>query len=82
MASTRIKPWPWAGAVVVGERHVESGREAFHLFDHWCYLGTVEQREALAGIGRERRFDPDMWRLFSRWLAVPGNAERVAPLVP
>ena len=82
LASTRIKPWPWAGAVVVGEHHAESGREAFHLFDHWCYLGTVEQREALAGIGRERRFDPDMWRLFSRWLAVPGNAERVAPLVP
>ena len=82
LASTRIKPWPWAGAVVVGERHAESGREAFHVFDHWCYLGTVEQREALAGIGRERRFDPDMWRLFSRWLAVPGRAEGLEPLVP
>ncbi len=80
LTSASIKPWPWAGAVVVGEQHAESGRTAFHVFDHWCYLGTVECREALAGIGRERRFDPDTWRLFSRWLAVSGNAERVEPL--
>ncbi len=82
LASTRVKPWPWAGAVVVGEQHAESGREAFHLFDHWCYLGTVERREALAGVDRERCFDPDMWRLFSRWLAAPGNAERIEPFEP
>jgi len=77
LRSAGLKPWPWTGAVVVPERHPGSGREAFHVFDQWCHLGTVAQRDAIGTIERARRFDLDTWRLLGRWLAVPAHIERV-----
>jgi len=77
----RVKPWPWPGAVVVGERHADSGREAFHLFARWCHLASADSADALAAAAeRTPAFDLDTWRIFSRWLAVPGNPDRVRPL--
>ena len=80
LASAGIKPWPWQGAVVVAERHAVSGREAFHVFDQWCHLGTVAQRAAIGEVGRARRFDVDVWRLLGRWLAVPAHIDQIEPL--
>jgi DNA polymerase-3 subunit epsilon len=80
LASACIKPWPWQGVVAVVERRQDSGREAFHVFDQWCHLGSVTRWEDVASIGRERRFDLDTWRLLSRWLAVPAHAAQVEPV--
>ena len=79
LVSARIKAWPWPDAVVVVEQHAASGREAFHLLDHWCHLGSVDRREELMALhaGTERRFDVDTWRLLSRWLAVPAHKTAV-----
>ena len=80
LASLGVKPWPWPGAVVVGERDAHSGREAWHVFDQWCHLGSVARREELPAMGRERRFDIDTWRLLGRWFAVPAHVAAVEPL--
>ena len=82
LEAVRIKPWPWAGAVIIGEHHEGSGREAFHLFAHWCHLASADSTAALlaAAAGRTPAFDLDTWRILSRWLAAPGNLARVRPL--
>lgn len=82
LAAARIKAWPWPGEVVVTEHHAASGRQAFHLLDHWCHLGCTERRAELPALSAqgERRFDVDTWRLLSRWLAVPANLAHVEPL--
>lgn len=82
LASARVKAWPWPGPVVVVERHAASGREAWHLLDHWCHLGSAAERDELDALcaRAERRFDVDTWRLLSRWLAVPANLAAVEPL--
>jgi DNA polymerase-3 subunit epsilon len=81
----RIKPWPWAGAVALAERCTHSGREAFHLFDHWCHLGSADSKAGLRALhaeSSERRFDLDTYRLLSRWLASEAHREAVIDLVP
>jgi DNA polymerase-3 subunit epsilon len=83
LAAVGLKPWPWAGAIVVVERCAHAELEAHHVFDHWCHLGTAESREALAALAAARpprRFDVDVARLLQRWLAVDANRARVAPL--
>ncbi len=75
LGAARLKPWPWPGAVVVKERNEASGREAFHLFDHWCHLASVDQAAAVEVQLRQSRriFDADLYRLLSRWLASPAH---------
>ncbi len=75
LGAVRLKPWPWSGAVVVKERNEASGREAFHLFDHWCHLASVDQAAAVdAQLCQSRRiFDADLYRLLGRWLAAPAH---------
>ncbi|ATE61791.1 exonuclease domain-containing protein [Thauera sinica] len=82
LAAARVKPWPWPGAVIVAERHAASGREAFHLFDLWCHLGSADRRDALPALhaAAERRFDLDTWRMLGRWLAVPAHLAAVEPI--
>lgn len=84
LESVRIRPWPWSGPVVVRERHEASGREAFHVLDQWCHLGTAERGDGVAVVlaAGAPRFDADIWRILDRWLAVPANRERVEPLGP
>lgn len=81
LASARLKPWPWPGPAVVVERHAASGRTAFHLFDHWCLLGSGEDEAELAALADvPRRFDLDTYRMLARWLATPAHAAAVRPL--
>jgi DNA polymerase-3 subunit epsilon len=83
LAAVGLKPWPWAGAIVVVERCAHAELEAHHVFDHWCHLGTADSREALAALAAARplrRFDVDVARLLQRWLAVDANRARVTPL--
>lgn len=78
LASAALKPWPWAGAVVVAERHAASGHEAYHVLDHWCHLATVERRaEVDAALAAARSFDLDTYRILSRWFAIPGKLAQV-----
>lgn len=82
LAGVGTKPWPWPGAVGVAEHHPASPFTRVHVFDRWCYLGSV----ADAGVARElattavRAFDADIWRIFSRWLAVPAHLQHILPL--
>ncbi len=83
MAALRLTAWPWPGAVVLTEFHEGSGRSEVQLFDHWCHLGSAKDEGGLADLHEARparRFDADIYRILSRWLAQPGHAARIKPL--
>ena len=80
----RLRPWSWAGAVVIEERCAHSGRETFHLVDQWCVLASVDDPAALDGLVAAppaRKFDLDVYRILVRWLASDANSEAVRPLI-
>lgn len=76
LAPIGVRAWPWDGPVVVTERSAHTDAVAYQVFDRWCHLGSADSREALASLLADlppRAFSFDVWRLFTRWLAQPGN---------
>jgi DNA polymerase-3 subunit epsilon len=77
----RVQGWPFAGAVAVVESAGDGSREDRHVFDRWCWLGTVCSHEAAAELAATapRLFDADLYRIALRALA-GANALAVAEL--
>lgn len=76
LASDALAAWPWAGVVGVFEHHADSGRSAWHLFDHWCHLASVRDEAELADALARRdapplAFDLDTYRIALRVLLGP-----------
>lgn len=83
LRSIRFGEWPWPGPVAVHEHSTHTGADAWHVFDRWCLLGSVETREefdALCARLPRRRFDLDTSRLLQRWLGAEENREKVVVL--
>lgn len=80
LASLKLRPWPFTGAIVIHEFDTASDNSESHLADQWCLLGSCRDEaglEELLSNQPVRRFDADIYRLLSRWLAVPENQGRV-----
>lgn len=71
LSARRVPAWPCAGAVAIVERNAERCREDVHVFDRWCWLGTVRTLDAAAALaGRPmRQFDADVYRIAREALA-------------
>ncbi len=77
LSPQRLKPWPYRGRILVGERDWR-GEEDLHVLSGWKYLGTVREREAAEGLDAdEASFDPDVYRILKRFLAAPRGAQIV-----
>ena len=77
LAAQRLKPWPYRGRILVGERDWR-GEEDLHVLSGWKYLGTVREREAAEGLDAgEASFDADVYRILKRFLAAPRGAHIV-----
>jgi len=65
LAPWRIPPWPYAGAMALVERNAARFREDVHVFDRWCWLGTVATLEAAWALAQHapRAFEADAARL-------------------
>jgi DNA polymerase III subunit epsilon len=65
LAPWRIPAWPYAGAVALVERNATRFREQVHVFDRWCWLGSVGTLEAADALARHapRAFEADAARL-------------------
>lgn len=83
LASVGVKAWPWSGPVVIAEHYPAADINAYHVFDQWCLLASVESADALVAQRANlppRRFDADTWRVLQRWLSVPANTAKVTLL--
>ena len=65
LAPWLIPAWPHAGAVALVERADNRLREDIHVFDRWCWLGTVRTLDAAEALARAapRVFEADAARL-------------------
>jgi DNA polymerase-3 subunit epsilon len=80
LAGVGVKPWPWAGPVVVEEFRA-GGLRRLQCFERWCHLGSADDEAELAVLATTpRAFDADVWRILARWLAVPDHLAQVRPL--
>jgi DNA polymerase-3 subunit epsilon len=61
----RIPPWPYDGAVALVETNSSTGREDWHVFDCWCWLGSVRTLDAALTLANEaeRTFEVDAYRI-------------------
>jgi DNA polymerase-3 subunit epsilon len=72
----RLPRWPFdGGPVALVERNPARHREDWHVFDRWCWLGTVKTADAAAALARAapRVFEPDVYRIVRRALARTGD---------
>jgi DNA polymerase-3 subunit epsilon len=84
IASWRIPPWPHAGPIALIERNPARFREQIHVFDQWCWLGsvaTLDAAEALAR-GATRMFEADAARLAEVRAQLPALVECVGLALP
>lgn len=86
LGAVDLKTWPWPGAVVVREHWEPDGRQAWHVLDRWCHLGSAGSEAGLAALLEQlppRRFDPDVYRILVRWHGGEGQhagARNISPL--
>jgi len=60
-----LPAWPYAHAVALVEENVDRFQEQWHVFDQWCWLGSVKSLDAAAKLARcaPRVFEADAARL-------------------
>jgi DNA polymerase-3 subunit epsilon len=65
LAPWLIPAWPHAGAVALVERRADGLREDIHVYDRWCWLGTVRTLDAAQALADSapRVFEADAARL-------------------
>jgi len=71
LASLKLKTWPFPGRVALRERSA-FGAEVLHVLDRWSYIGTAHSEEQLAALARRacpRQFDPQLYKVLTRYLA-------------
>jgi DNA polymerase-3 subunit epsilon len=78
LAAQRLKDWPYPGKIAVREYDAASQRTQLHLFEHWCYLASVNNEADLHDVLAQRStpvFDLDIYKLLQQvLLAVNANA--------
>lgn len=57
-----IRNWPFKGPIIIREKEE---KEEHHLFDKWCYLGSMTEDGFEK---RDYRFDYDTYRILARYL--------------
>ena len=71
LAVLKLRTWPFAGRIALRERHAQSERCEWHLFESWCYLGTAKSEAELHEAAHARcepHFDLDTYRILRREL--------------
>lgn len=83
VAPLRVPPWPYQGAVALVEQNARRQREDWHVFDQWCWLGSVRTLDAALTLAKEsaRAFEVDAYRIARQAVTrAAGGLLQVEPL--
>lgn len=75
VAAHQLKTWPFKGKIGIYEQNQFNDKSALHVFEHWVYLGSVDEASALdeiASAQSELIFDLDTYKLLLKELRKPG----------
>ena len=68
----RNQAWPYAGRIGIREISTDREKTDIHLFDHWCYLGTIQHEIQLEQLklfeDNNLMFDIDTYRILTSYL--------------
>ncbi|MDP2027775.1 MAG: exonuclease domain-containing protein [Sulfuriferula sp.] len=76
LAAQRLKDWPYPGKIAVREYDATSQRTQLHVFEHWCYLASVDNEADLHDVLAQRStpvFDLDIYKLLQQVLLPPAK---------
>lgn len=67
-----LPAWPYAHAVALVEDNTDRFQQQWHVFDQWCWLGSVKSLDAAADLARcaPRVFEADAARLSVQAMSV------------
>ena len=71
LAAQRLRDWPYPGKIGVREHDPASQRTQLHLFEHWCYLASVDNEADLHDVLAQCStpvFDLDIYKLLQQVL--------------
>jgi DNA polymerase-3 subunit epsilon len=77
---TKIKSWPYPGAIIIEERQALSDKTEYFLVDQWCFLGTVDvdSNGSFKETNHDYSFDLDTYKILVRYLSSPKNEKRIS----
>ncbi|MCB5191863.1 DNA polymerase III subunit epsilon [Methylobacillus arboreus] len=71
LISHQLKSWPYPSKLGIRETSDTLGKSVIHVFEHWCYLGSVEDEAELDSMRSTRlafSFDIDTYKLLLKEL--------------
>jgi len=76
---TKIKSWPYPGAIIIEERQELSDKTEYFLVDQWCFLGTVsiDSNGSFNETKHDYVFDLDTYKILVRYLTSAKNEKRI-----
>lgn len=69
LSAHKLRAWPYEGKIGIWELNHDTKKTEMHLFEHWCYLDTVETDDDLSETINTRynlEFDLDIYRLIGK----------------
>ena len=79
LSALRVKPWPFKGCIALREHDPERERSELHVFDRWCYLGSVKTDSDLHEVTQSApSFDIDAYKILTCFMkGLPRTCEVV-----
>ncbi len=76
---TKIKFWPYNGAIIIEERQELLDKTEYFLVDQWCFLGTVslDSNGSFKETSHTYSFDLDTYKILVRYLNSPKNQKQI-----
>ncbi len=64
----KLLAWPYVGRIGIREHNPDYDITEIHVFDQWCHLGSVKDREELDELSARPCFDRDTYRYLLKFL--------------
>jgi DNA polymerase-3 subunit epsilon len=73
LAKYKLKNWWFSGPIAVKEYCKTQNRTQVHVFDQWCFLGTLEPQDGTVELENLNppRFDMDHYKILQRFFRQP-----------
>ncbi len=81
-ASSKIRPWPFPGAIMIEEKNSLEDITDYFLVDKWCFLSktTVDMYGSVKTDTEEYEFNLDIYKILRQFLRTPKNMKRIKQL--